>query len=568
MPDQFDGHFHSLRDARSFINPVTTATGVASFVPTAHLMPLLREELPFDCLSAFIHEATHHWCFRLPVGTAFALLKWDALAAARRHLERSRGADADATRAFDMACRYDAFVEAQRPLAEGIALFAEFDVRPSSEVTRHFMPLVAVSSLFGPRMRGASDDPIFRGREEQLLAMVLEHVREQTETVERKTNLLVQPLDVERGGYLAGYLTVKTLWQSAMSLNPALGDSELFLWYLVAWVYSDFGLVAHLLDDDLRGVEGGQEVARYYFRRVVAFLETDHRRRLDEFIAVLRRPIIVHEEGWEHETYLGLDRELWERGMRALDRGLEEIPTREVDAYGWGGAAQLVFERNLLYLGSTEAWIEVTDDEIRLRLPNGTARLERIDDRIAAGHAGPGVVEICLDMAMQSIVLAVSVEEEVVVVARQAFGNEALSESVGPYRPYRTRVDAAEDAYTALQQTLLDVSRSGTVTAYAREILEDSILESSDEYYSTLGLMWVDEPRRDDVRARMAERGFAGVLGRVELVRTVARLSLAGDKTPAPPEVRPLVKEISSAASTLTGDPIVHDVDGQFLSRV
>mgnify|MGYP003289546860 CR=1 FL=1 len=151
-----DEHFYSLLDQRSFINPVTNLTVISSFRSEDHLPALASSTLPWSCLPAFLHEATHHWCLMHPVGGALALLNLRARRAATALERRSRfGAD-DSARLVSDVLRYEAFINVQRPLAEGIAMFAECDLVPGTSLSRPSPVLRLVADCFGPT-RFASD---------------------------------------------------------------------------------------------------------------------------------------------------------------------------------------------------------------------------------------------------------------------------------------------------------------------------------------------------------------------------------------------------------------------------
>src|SRR5687767_4294217 len=76
-------------------------------------------------LGVFLHEATHHWCFLSPVGFALAGMAMRSRQKMLRYLEQP---DASATRALTADIgRVNATVAFLRPMAEGLALFAEFD---------------------------------------------------------------------------------------------------------------------------------------------------------------------------------------------------------------------------------------------------------------------------------------------------------------------------------------------------------------------------------------------------------------------------------------------------------
>src|SRR5712691_4525249 len=100
-----------------------------------------RRDLPVHTLSTFIHEATHHWCFTSPLGMALMLLY---LSAARRALHWAETDEAGRTEAMNDLCTYQLVISILRPLNEGLAQFAEYDVLPPDR-----------GKLISPPMRAA-----------------------------------------------------------------------------------------------------------------------------------------------------------------------------------------------------------------------------------------------------------------------------------------------------------------------------------------------------------------------------------------------------------------------------
>ena len=94
-----------------------------------HYQALLHgEDLPASTFSSFIHEATHHWCFISPVGTALSALHCSV---ARRALHwLATGDESETMAALEDLCAYEIALSWLRPLNEGLALFAEYDVFP------------------------------------------------------------------------------------------------------------------------------------------------------------------------------------------------------------------------------------------------------------------------------------------------------------------------------------------------------------------------------------------------------------------------------------------------------
>lgn len=230
---------------------------------------------PRDLLSLFLHETTHHWCFHSPVGHAIALLSLRArrrfltavLAHARAkkegpppgtrigpddshlltHLLEAMAADQDLV--GDLL-RIEAASMMLRPLAEGLATFAEFDVSSKTASQILSTPLQWLTILFvDPLAWAVAPDPA----QQHEMADIARHdviraLRESPAALERKLNILARPFSADERGYLNGYLAVKSLWRTLSSRNfRAANETDLSLCYLRSFVYDDLGLVKRLL---------------------------------------------------------------------------------------------------------------------------------------------------------------------------------------------------------------------------------------------------------------------------------------------------------------------------------
>lgn len=210
-------------------------------------------ELPVRTLSTFIHEGTHHWSFLSPVGLSLAKLKFDAWKYARRIADKGPTTKrlAGLTEAW---LRYEVAVAALRPLAEGLALFAEFDA------TRRRAHLTSAEPIAWAEL--LSDhffDFPYEGDLEKLPVhdfSLLVHkgmmraMRLSDDAVQRRVNLFGQPLHTSAGGYLPGYLALRAAWLAAGQAenNEDLWrESDLFLRHVRATTYGDLGLVRALL---------------------------------------------------------------------------------------------------------------------------------------------------------------------------------------------------------------------------------------------------------------------------------------------------------------------------------
>jgi hypothetical protein len=240
-------------------------------------------------LLTFVHEATHNWCFTSAVVHAQLHLaaraeinaitlvalgdspvnqggtsKSDMLGAYSELLRsiagdpRSRIGDVQAARdilkseLIDDVVRLEWVQALLRPLAEGLALFAEYDALPGPK-SKTWSPLpTAVAWNFsgidmlrqraaGGLLRGPSDiDAITR----ELMAKA----RISPQALNAKASVLARPLGSAADGYLPGYLTVKSLWHHLCRQDSRLyTETDLVLTYLKAFFFDDHGFAAEML---------------------------------------------------------------------------------------------------------------------------------------------------------------------------------------------------------------------------------------------------------------------------------------------------------------------------------
>src|SRR5262249_3018523 len=158
--------------------------------------------------------------------------RWRAMAALGKPEDERRH---DAFEVADDVLRYRGTLAMMRPLAEGMALFAEHDLYPGEAQIISPIALYC-AALFGPR---ALEGEELRANVGTLIASY----RLSEKHIRRKADLLLQGLSCDDGGYLPGYLTVKSLHAIAARDCEAFFDSEFFLHYLRCWFYDDWDFV-------------------------------------------------------------------------------------------------------------------------------------------------------------------------------------------------------------------------------------------------------------------------------------------------------------------------------------
>jgi hypothetical protein len=278
----------------SWVDPVTNYAELQGLSLLHDFGLIAKFEYPEALVAPFLHELTHHWCFDSPVGSAMAMLK---LRARRRVLEAKDLSRAVLLEAAEDLLRYESALILLRPLAEGLALFAEFDSFSGSSDVQS-LPMQWTGIVFvrkeppappkdlAPDLPGALQDisRIFmKPAEQDELNRLLLRARYSEKGESRKANLLSQPFDSNAGGYLPGYMTVRSLWRHAASSYHGFTDTDLFLTYLRQFFYGDLGLVAVLTDPGTREFDTVAAVLNRVLERFSEFFRTDFSTEVPQF---------------------------------------------------------------------------------------------------------------------------------------------------------------------------------------------------------------------------------------------------------------------------------------------
>jgi hypothetical protein len=204
---------------------------------------------PIDVMPALIHEAAHFDTFQTPVGHALAAVYLRAWTRAVRS-ERNDGSDPGASHYEGLVdfLRFKTVSEALRPLAEGLALFTEFDSIPLSSPVTTSQSFIAGVMCCGDLKE--YDDSITVA---ELAFKTLSSARRERFFCARKENLLTQPLTTENGGYLPGYLLVKGILNLQLRYQQIdkLRDGDLFFWCIISIVFGDIKLARLIVDPAL-----------------------------------------------------------------------------------------------------------------------------------------------------------------------------------------------------------------------------------------------------------------------------------------------------------------------------
>jgi hypothetical protein len=582
------GRLVGRRLGRSSIDPITNIAMLSQIWLEQDTGELLTGKLPSRALPVFLHEATHHVCFFSPVHLALALLNMRARRRAQQ-LEQEGPRALGEERALDTIdvlddyVRYDCLTRALEPLAEGMALFAEFDALPgSSAIVGETM--VSLVNFFGGQRPGGDIWAELRA--------ALQQERSSYPYATRKTSSLTQAMDLDQGGYLAGYLLVKGWWRAAAALQPRLRDSELFLILMIDYLYADFGLVAHLLDPDTSDYGAAKAIVNYLGVRLVGFESSISDSRLDALEEASKRPF--HDEAagllvdaLDQFHNLATDPVLHAAGqtrLRGIYSELAEEAASNAGAPGSLPQRQLTAleQRHLLCLGRLDVEIDIVGGHVRVwegqtlltggpSVP-GTADCERT----------PGSLEIFINPWRWGRFMAYTASLDGRPVLTW-FSRKPAPELEARFLTYQTDTAAAAAADRQLSEQLeSQLQQDGTAEIIIPE-MRSSLASWARQLYGHGALPHVDESRSPNAFERMAEDGLAAILG-LDRVRALAWLSLNEDCYEGQElddafrsakvfhqvdgDVWSTAAEIAAIAVDALGEPLIYVADGSVFCTV
>ena len=214
-------------------------------------------------VAPFLHEFTHRWCFASLLGDTLAFGELRTFAMSGRLPEyRSFCAQEYLGRGIISGLL--------RPIAEGLALFSEYDLAPDDGDLKLGTPLTA------------SDVCFVNGSGHLFSRFALMKIRRDPEFIDRKASLYLHDFEVQEG-YLPGYLFVKWLFALMKIRVPKLSE-EKFLAYVRCYFWEDPVTVNLMHAFHLPTQDYVNGLVSHFLHRVDQLrLADDLSERLDEF---------------------------------------------------------------------------------------------------------------------------------------------------------------------------------------------------------------------------------------------------------------------------------------------
>lgn len=514
---------HCSQGERAWTDLVTNTTFLSRVEIREHLANLVKlGAFPTTLFSPFLHEAVHHWCFHSPVGSALALLQ---MRARRRALVTTRS-DGSIFDVVEDLIRYEAAVELMRPLAEGLSLYAEFDAMPQDNSQHISPPFMWLNFCFNDPEHILSHEVNTDETKASPLYKLIFSFRLSDTYIKRKANVLLSAMSCSEGGYLAGYLTVKNLWGYACSRVADFSDTEMFLMFLRAFFYEDFGLVAELLEPSTSEIESVNRIVTYLQDRFAKFVQLDLPAELTEFQRNLDRQKVgqINPELIRLRT----EKQLWELGKDRLQTLVSELEKEADSSEAFGLLANVdlwtLAQRDIMWIGSSEASIRISE--------TGRVVASHGENVLCAGPGltgvepgeGDGCIDVYYSLSGGYKAVAVSIGQKMVLLFTPGMSDETLFDQFKGYRTNRAQVDSAQQALHELVEML--------TSQHAAMVLVDHVRASTttmvDEIYGGRALLWVPEESVAEYLGIMKDDGFLPILENdVTLVRRLAQVSLA-----------------------------------------
>jgi len=476
-------------------------------------------KFPQSCLPSFLHEGVHHWCFQSPVGSTLALLQ---LRARRRAISWALESEGDLFDVVEDLIRYETALALMRPLAEGLALFAEFDVTPRRDSSLISLPMLWMYFCFTTQ----SKDEL-RNESGFSLYKLLHDVRLSQHYCQRKSNVLIQPVSCEHGGYLLGYMTVKNLWAYATSQCARFTDIELFLIYLRSFFYDDFGFVATLLSPQTAEIDSANAIASYFQERFMAFAQADFEADISMFESKVSKYKLGHRS--DKLPRLNTDLGLYKLGQERLKQSVAELKNKKGKYKSIGDRLRLsdswtLAQRDIMCIGSLD---------VSVRLPRqGWVVVSRNEQHILSGPAlegapvgeGDGSLDFYISPAGGYRAVIVSLDQRIVSLQLLGTEDRAVQKQFKDYITNRAKVDATNEESRQLLEAITSNHVSSILLNHVREFNQ----EAPDQIYLQKALLHVPPQQLTRYFDMMKEDGLLPILNNeTSLVKALAMIGLS-----------------------------------------
>jgi len=326
--------------------------------------PQVNEAIP-----QFLHEFTHLWCFDSRVGRSIAFLKLRAAHSCRT--DEAKTPEDGGPVSFSLPSqrfdarndlvRYRTVTAAYKGLAEGLALFAEFDTRESFGKIRS-APMNALRICFGFRVPKAVSDRLGSGA---LSGTLLQNTRLSPALLERKAAMFWRPFD-PKDGYLPGYLAVKGIHNYLQTKAYQFRDPDFFLSYLRSYLFEDAVLAKCLLAEEPNEILAAKAIVERINYRVKRLMEAED---LPELASTYEDNVADGFGDTAMTRGVAISEDEVDEASAEFTRAVKEFASRvgssEEDKILGGAVLHMLKERSLMVIAREDVEFEYRGSKLR-----------------------------------------------------------------------------------------------------------------------------------------------------------------------------------------------------------
>lgn len=428
---------------------------------------------------------------------------------------------------LDAVVRYEFAQGLMRPLAEGIALFAEHDACTGFTHTIS-TPMAFAGTLFAQGLATRTNPPWSK------MPLVIAGGRLTTAHVRRKADLLMQPFNCSKGGYLPGYLMVKNLWlHNLMALECThFMDTDFYLQFVRSYFYDDWELVACLLDFDRSDIGALGPIAARIQARMHSFTNGNERQREAERF---EQHGLTGRSRFDLKVELGTFQLSYDQFDGPSDRdlvGQQRLSALYVDLFGtWPTSEvdQMLYEMDretlqfwsTITLGHTNLDGNATGDRLQFNHEGKTLFSTAMPSSLQAGWVGKLDVDIVVDTAQVGMFGFVSAGSKLIDTWK--LSNSDIPDHLKSPHIHRTsRSGVMQISQAALVEAMNDESIQIALN-HARSELN----RITDGIYLFRAIAERSDAEFEEIRNLMHENGLLPLLNnRLQLLSDAAAASL------------------------------------------
>jgi hypothetical protein len=391
------------------------------------------------------------------------------------------------------------------PLAEGLALFAEFDTYPGESAWLS-QTLTAATLYFTPAVETS-------GRPLILLEGLLQTLRRDPALLERKAGIYARRASTT-DPYLLGYLSVKSLWCRLSTGCCALNDRDLFLSYLRSYLYDDPGLVVAMLGPAHGEMHAAERIANHVLLRIRNLVTLDG---LSERVG---RWIRSAQDGDVEVTSIGATlaekRSAESHFMKAMVADIDDSHSESLGAWIYMNLE----ERRLCLIGSAKVQVQPSahPDHVDLMTPDGQVVHQAVTSKKLTSKEGELV--LIGTSAGRGMLVLLRVEQDARLVS-----------SFGEYDDTELRLAERHVVNRELNESLHDQMRanldSSGVVQLVWTTIETRVTSAMSRIYGPLCTLNANEQEWPRTFEALQQAGLFGLLGGDgELTRALAAIGL------------------------------------------